>query len=114
MVLRRALDQARTCPTKGKNSPAKLLGSDDIAATSLDVWGFSLTCEPVRSADGFTRVGRPAIPRPFGANTGGVMELAFQNKFGVLGNDNAPKTKKNKQQCSNSRDMGPSSEHVCN
>ena len=109
--------QARNCPSKSK-VPVKAIEDGDVAANALDIWGLCLTSEPEPKvhtcSEGFTRVGRPVIPKPIGSIMGEIIDAAFKNKFQVLSEVDDVKKKKKKQKVSNSsKDMSPS-ESVCN
>ena len=96
--------QARNCPNKGKGVPAKLVASGDAEVI------LCLECAPSVDEEGFTRVGRPVVPRPVGGTIGDAIELAKANRFKELESKEKKMKKKSKDKLedNNGSDMSPS------
>ena len=81
-----------------------------LLETSDDEVILCLECAPSVDEEGFTRVGRPVIPRPVGGTIGDAIELAKANRFKELESKEKKMKKKSKDKLedNNGSDMSPS------
>ena len=98
-----SLDTKQEIARKGRTGiAAKILEAGD------ETYALCLACGPSTDEDGFTRVGRPVIPRPVGGTVGEAIELAKANRFKALGTKEKQIKNKKFSGDNNGLDMSPS------